>query len=253
MAKGMHPVIQTLIDSETGSNTICQECRRIEAHLTHALGPWFVCDPSNGTDSVLFVGKVARGDYLGEEIAPSFEDVQNFGRDFIKTSSWPYWSYTREILIEVFGDLERGLQCSSFTNIVKCNNESTPDTTNQSVKDHCIQKNGFIWKEFEAIKPRVAVFYTHTAYDSYIDSFRPADAIRWEDNRSEWVEVGKKRMPWWDRSFFTADNRELLRFLRVGHPERKRKDEFVKMISKWIIDATKSGKPNKMPPEKQAV
>ena len=77
----MHPAIKTLIESGIGINSICQQCRQKEKNLTKALGPWFTCDQESLSENILFVGKVARGDCLGKELNPFFEDVQDFGRE----------------------------------------------------------------------------------------------------------------------------------------------------------------------------
>jgi hypothetical protein len=219
-------ILQMMIAEKVGSNANCVQCRDSEEFLTHALSPWVICNKEKSSQSILFVGKIARGDYLGEEISDALENVVPFGTDFIKKSSWAYWAYTRAIIESVYGDLETGLKYISFSNMVKCNNESTPDTSSHAAKDQCIRKNQFIWKEIEILKPRLVIFYTNTDYDEFIDEFAPSYSTRHIDHtsRTNLVQIGAKSMPWWNRSFFDSHNSSVLTFIRVGHPERKKKE-----------------------------
>ncbi len=227
---------QMMIDARMGSNSndLCKQCRRASNHVTNALGPYLVCDAEFSANSILFIGKVARGDCLGPEIADQLEDVTAFGAASIAERSWPYYAYTRAIIERVYGDLATGIRHVSFTNMVKCNNETTPDTSDRTSKEFCIAKNRFIWREIEVIRPRLVIFYTGTAYDDFIDGYMPDFARSHQDNADREVVIGKKRMPWRDRSFFDDQQREVLRFLRVGHPERKKKEDFVRVLSEWI-------------------
>jgi len=229
-------ILTMMLDEKVGENPLCINCRSRTNGLTHALTPWVVHKKGLSPQSILFVGKVARGDQLGEMISESLENVIPFGSDFIKKSAWPYWSYTRSIIESVYGDIETGLQHISFSNMVKCNNKSTPDTSSHESKDHCIRKNRFIWKEIETLKPRLIIFYTNTDYDEFIEEFMPSYSAECKNHttRTHRVEVGAKTMPWWERSFHNVQNEEVLRFLRVGHPERKNKADYTRSISEWI-------------------
>jgi len=230
----MHPTLSTLIDAGTGSNPVCQECRQKTPGLSRALGPWLLGSPVKQATKVLFVGKVARGDCIGEEVAPNFEDVSPFGEAFIFQSSWPYWAYTRDIIVAVFGSLEDGIPHVAFTNIIKCNNESTADTTTYFTKTSCIDSNQFIWKEIESQHPQRIVFYTANDYDEQIMRFMPSFADRFVDTIDTHVQIGQKWMPWWERIFYDSGGTEVLRFIRVGHPERKLRCDFVSAITNWL-------------------
>lgn len=229
-------ILKMMIDEKMGSNELCQQCRSLSDKKTNALGPWVTCSEICPSKSLLFVGKVARGDDLGEEISECLEDVTAFGTSFIAKSSWAYWSYTRNIIEKVFGDLNAGLNQISFTNMIKCNNDTLQDTTESIIKDYCISKNRFIWKEIELIKPKLAIFYTHYDYDDFLDEYVPQNSVSFQDNesRTHQVSIGKKTMPWWDRSFYDECQKEVFRFLRVGHPERKNKQDYVGKVSSWI-------------------
>ena len=137
-------MIQRLQDLSAGSNATCQVCRGENPDIANALGPWFSCEPSKHGDCIAFVGKIARGDDLGNLVSDRLEDVECFGSAFIKESTWPYWSYTRTIMEKVFGSIDSALLRTCFTNLIKCNNSSTPDTSTQSQKVRCIQENQFI-------------------------------------------------------------------------------------------------------------
>lgn len=225
-----------MIAERMGSNNLCRQCRSLSDIKTNALGPWVACSAECTSKSILFVGKVARGDELGEEIAECLEDVTDFGTPFIAKSSWAYWSYTRNIIENVFGDLDSGLNQVTFTNMIKCNNETLQDTTEGIIKDYCISKNRFIWKEIDLLKPKLAIFYTNYSYDNFIEEYRPQYSVSFKDNNSRayQVPIGKKSMPWWDRCFYDEQQKEVFRLLRVGHPERKNKHDYVGKISNWI-------------------
>lgn len=233
-------MFEMMIESGMGNNATCEECRSSTNLHTNALGPWLIGDASLSNNRIFFVGKVARGDCLGEEIADHLEDVTPFGESAISEFSWPYWSYTRAIIEQVYGDLNSGLPHVYFTNMVKCNNESCQDSANDKTREMCITKNRFIWKEIELIKPRLVVFYTHTTYDNFINDYMPSYAKSFVDNEDREVQVGKKSMVWWDRSFIDGHGREVMRLLRVGHPERKNKIAYVEKVSYWIVDHMKA-------------
>lgn len=229
-------IIKMMVDAGMGNNTICEKCRSVTNLHTNALGPWLVGDASLPGNRILFIGKIARGDCLGEEVADKLEDVTSFGESAISKFSWPYWSYTRAIIEQVYGDLHSGLRHVYFTNMVKCNNESCQDSANEKTREMCIARNRFIWKEIELIKPRLVILYTHTSYDNFINDYMPSYASSFVDNENKEVPIGKKSMVWWDRSFFDERGRETMRLLRIGHPERKKKIAYVEIVSSWISD-----------------
>lgn len=229
---------QMMIDAGMGNNPLCKQCRSTSSVVTNALGPWIACDAQLSANSIFFVGKIAIGDSIGKEIADRLEDVTGFGALYLAEDSRAYYQYTREIIERVYGDLAIGIRHVSFTNLIKCNNETTPDTIDDTAKDFCIAKNRFVWREVEVVRPRLVIFYTHTTYDDYIADFRPTYATSHKDNEDKWVDIGNKTMPWWDRSFYDNHEREALRLLRVGHPMCKNKEDFVNALSSWILAHT---------------
>ena len=238
-------MIQRLQRLSAGSNATCQVCREENPDIANALGPWFSCDPSNHGDCIAFVGKIARGDELGTLVSDQLEDVERFGSAFIRESTWPYWSYTRSIMEKVFGSMDAALPRTSFTNLIKCNNSTTPDTSTQSERIRCIRENQLILKELEVVSPKVVVFYAGTGYDEYIESISPHTAVRYEDEEKVRIPIGAKYLPWWSRKYFAADGTLLTTFLRIGHPERMKKDPYTEKVAQWITESLNSHKPNK--------
>jgi hypothetical protein len=217
-----------------GSNELCQACRRETDVKTNALGAYLICDAAFRNNNILFVGKVARGDSIGNEIAERLEDVTEFGNESIRTRGSPFYSYTRAIIESVYGGLEEGLPRVSFTNLVKCNNETTVDSTQYATKDYCIRQNGFVWKEIELLKPRLIVYYTNSEYDDFIWQFEYSGSASFKDKEKN-VRVGAKEMPYWVRKFYNTGNSSIMCSLRIGHPERKNKKDYVQIVSNWIL------------------
>lgn len=226
-------VLQTL---NAGNNAFCQKCRADNPEISNALGPWLSCDKSNYGNGIAFVGKIARGDDMGHFIADSLKDINAAGNELIRENHWAYWSYTRSILECVFGSLERALPFTSFTNLIKCNNSTTEDTSSASQVEYCVLKNRFALKELEIVMPRVIIFYTGTAYDQFIKDIKPKTAASFVDESDEdaRIIIGQKTLPWWTRKYYCADGSLLTCYLRVGHPERMKKDEYVENVAAWI-------------------
>ena len=222
-------------DVKMGSNANCKKCRDKSNIETNALSAWLIRDKKY-VNNILFVGKVARGDILGPIIGKKLEDCTSFGDDAIHNYKWPFWRYSKDIIQNVYGDLQTGLKYISMTNLVKCNNTSTNDSTQNIVRDYCIRKNQFILKEIEILHPTTIIFYTGYFYDDFIDEFIPSFAtLKWDvKNRRNKVAVGNKFMPWWERKYLIDSEKVVMNMLRVGHPERKNKKEYVGMVSSWI-------------------
>ena len=121
-----------------GGNNLCCECRNNTNIETYAQTPYIICNKKYQGSGIMFVGKLARGDSIGTELSPFLEDVTAFGNEFIHDSGWPFYSYTREIIINLFGNIDDGLKRVSFANIVKCNNNQNRDTTDYLAKEYCI-------------------------------------------------------------------------------------------------------------------
>jgi hypothetical protein len=230
-------MIQCLKNMGAGSNALCLACRSENPDISNALGPWFTSDRSKNGDCIAFVGKIARGEDIGELISERLEDVEPFGTNFIKESNWAYWAYTRDIMERVFGSLDSAMLSTSFTNLIKCNNSTTLDTSTQSQKNYCIRENEFVLKELEIVSPKAVVFFVGTDYDEYIRLIRPKNAVRYEDEADIRIAIGAKQLPWWSRKYFAADGSLITRFLRIGHPERMKKEPYVDEVAQWIVES----------------
>ena len=229
-----HPVIALMIKEGVGSNPLCSECRQRAGHKTAALGPWALSTSDDASKRILFVGKVARGDCLGPKVGPQFEDVRVKGGRLLEQSPWAFYKYTREIITAVFGGYCEAVKHVSFTNLLKCNNESMQDTSEYAARDSCIRRNRFIWKEISLLRPRLAIFYTHTTYDEFLLEFLPSFASHYKDIRNESVPIGTKMMPWWERRYFDDGENAVLDILRIGHPMCKARKPFVNSVGEWI-------------------
>ena len=211
-------------DINLGSSLVCKECQEKTTNLSLPVSFWFVgskYEHENGR--VLFVGKNARRE-PGVKIG-NYYDSRGAVKE-LWDKHWPYWSYIRNITEEIYG--ENGADYVAYTNIIKCNNSGSKDNTSELVKDNCIRKMQVLKREIELLKPRKVIFLTSWYYDNYIKSIFN-DVV---DIESKKVQIGAKKMPWWEFSgYIDNDN---IKILRVGHPERKKKNDYVNAITNWI-------------------
>lgn len=211
-----------------GSSSFCVECNEKINDLSLPSTIWGVGkDFKNSEYKVLFVGKNARGNPGYKVDSANFLDCRDMGNE-LWNKKWAYFSYIKSIAERIYPN--SGINSIAFTNIIKCNNtwDETQDTTNEFQKNNCIKNFGVIKKEIEVLKPQKIVFLTSWYYDTYIDSIFKKITIT-EDTKKQ---IGKKKMPWKNFcGFFGSDQ---IKSLRVGHPERMKKVDFVDEISKWI-------------------
>lgn len=217
-----------------GQNEICQSCIANEDYLTRPLSYYYAGKEFNNlNDTVLFVGKTAIG---GDDFPLTnslFSDATNFGELSLDlkeeyATRRAFYSYTNEIVKRYYGSYEIGKKFVALTNIIKCNSTSTQDETSYNVKAHCIDKLGIIWKEIEILKPKRVIFYTARHYDDFIDKYQP-------QNCSEVIEVvDNYEECWWHRKFLDINQNTICDFLRVYHPERKTKEDYVSKIVTWL-------------------
>jgi hypothetical protein len=192
---------------------------------------------------ILFVGKTARG-YVGDEESYPFYDTTAWADEAISgteqygAGSWPYWSYTKEIIERVHGTpIQESWQRVAFTNLMKCNNGTTRDTTPWEMKLRCLRQLRVFKREVEIIEPRTIVYYTGCDYDAFL-----GDALF----GSDWLDVpgtgqafakscGNKNLPWWEGGIKRKDG-TVCRVLRTGHPERKKREAYVRLVVDWLMD-----------------
>jgi hypothetical protein len=121
-----------------------------------------------------------------------------------------------------------------LSNIVKCNNTTTVDTTPESVKSFCINDLKVIWKEIETLSPKRVIFYTNVWYNDYIDMYNPKGCVRAEDLADTQIDIGNKVSPYWHRRFFDAKDNVICDFLVLGHPARLDKEDFICTVLSWM-------------------
>lgn len=211
---------------QLGNCETCKDCHKNIENLSKPISAWcigkyFYDNPQR----ILFVGKNARNNPGTNESAfcNAFQEARK-----LWNTSWSYWSYTRDITRTIFGD--NCIEHIAFTNIVKCNDSPTKDTTSSLVKTNCILNLRVLRNELEIIRPTHIIFYTAKNYDDYIasvfDDYKPLDSY---DN---YKLIGRRKMPW-QRASAVLGNQSF-HVLRVGHPQFKKKDSFVSEISDWI-------------------
>jgi len=216
-----------------GKHEICQECQNKE-ELEGPVSIYYVGEKfESSEDTILFVGKTAISEPEGTWINDSFLDVSKFGEDSLdlneaKSTIRAYYNYTHEIIKRYYGTYEEGKKYVALTNMVKCNNGSTDDTTHGLIKLNCITNLGVIWKEVEMLQPKRIVFYTNTAYDDLINDFIPENCPNYKE-----IEDDEQNC-WWHRQYYNENKTIILDFLRTKHPQRKVKEEFVSKVVSWL-------------------
>lgn len=219
-----------------GKNPICERC--IESNnssfFSKPISVWKIGDDfQNESNKILFVGKVHRGANLGPMINDLFQDATKVGNNLLEYNSWAYWSYTREIIKSVHGNIKEGKEKIAFTNLIKCNNSQTTDETTEFTKKSCLSDLKVVWNEIKILKPNKIIFYTNTDYDNYILNYKPSENFKDLTDRHKKIKIGAKYMPWWNRVFYDENRNVITEFLRVGHPERLKKAEFVSKLANW--------------------
>ena len=102
------------------------------------------------------------------------------------------------------------------------------DTTTGTMKDFCIRQLGVVRREIGIIQPTHIVCYTHTFYDDWLPDVFDRMTCLHSENRL----VGRKHMPWAEY-VCDLDGAEI-RLLRIGHPERMKREDYVSAVVDWI-------------------
>ncbi len=244
----MHTLEQSVFDMykecSIGSNPICQRCRTHEkkkfGRLSNPVSFWhigeqFQADPNR----CLFIGKntVDGSDF---PVIDGVHDTRLGGRVLYLYGHSPFWTYTDKIVRRAYdlSNRRETLSCIAITNLIKCNHstgEECGDTTSDSMRQSCLEQLGVVWKEVDILKPRHIILYTGASdYDSHIERFHYGDAFQDENetNKSTQIPLGKNRLPWWERNFYS--NKQLvLRMLRTGHPQGK-SIEYIDHVAEWL-------------------
>jgi len=219
-----------------GKNEVCGEC---DAIFKNPLLPWIVGGKYRDTqERLLFVGKPHRGN--SGHIFPSglLDPIEPY-LDWLMSCSWPYWRYTRDIVINIYGDLDPW-DYIAFTNIIKCTNvgdgDTSTDKTSYKMAECCIQKLGVVSHEIRLLMPRTIIFYTYALFREFLRNLPEtlgASSSYEVTPETHRVPCGQKWLGWWERRLSTpwSDN---VRALVVGHPERMKRDEYVGLLTNWI-------------------
>lgn len=209
-----------------GSSEKCSFCRKENPGLFKPISIWHIGEQyAMSKHRVLFVGKAARGSI--EQDASNINSVSDgtaLAGQLYHEVGWPFWSYTRAIANELYGE-GKGWEEIAMTNMVKCNSSETVDTTRDSVKWNCA---GYLRREIELLMPKNIIFYTNAWYDDAVASL--FDKIENTDHRD--VPCGQKQMHLW--SFSGMVNGHAVRVLRAGHPERMQKADYTSQIIAFI-------------------
>ncbi len=208
-------------------NDICIECREKNKGLCRPVSAWFVgkCFHTQ-SKRILFVGKNASG--FQEEVKQGYNEEYECSRGKLRHKGWAYWNYTKDIIAKIYPD--DSLERTAITNIVKCNNSNSKDTTSDSMKAFCITQLGMIKKEIGIIKPTHIVFYTSWNYDAYIASV--FDSVLDPGDMKQTKKIGNYNSPWCEGIAMNGERK--IFYLRTCHPERKNKSEFTKAVIEWI-------------------
>ena len=215
---------------QVGDCNICRKCRESNKKQCRSrpLSAWFVGQRfTEGDMRILFVGKNARGYFPNEDGVDDGINVVFSCRENLIDKGWAYWNYMRAIINEYFGDDDT--EHVALTNMVKCNGSNAEDTTTDAMKNYCIKELGVLRKEMSIIKPTHVVFCTGWYYDDYV-KFAFDSVKMWDRNAVR--KIGAKEQPW-GAGVGIVDGREI-QFLRVCHPERKKKVDFVNGVVEWI-------------------
>lgn len=222
-----------------GNCSICQECRNsvpVPEDLSVPVSAWCIGNVFYKQEKrILFVGKTARGTpkKMCGSVGDTFADTREFlwwetyDNDGIPAAMpSAYWGYTAEITKRLYGI--DSPEFIAFTNIVKCNDSPDIDTSNSVMKDNCVKKLKVLTHEISYINPTHIIFYTGRTYDSYIKSVFDTYQVIVDKDAS----VGKRTMPWKEACGY-IDNKAY-HVLRIGHPERKKKEAFVSRVVEWV-------------------
>jgi hypothetical protein len=154
-----------------------------------------------------------------------------------------FWSYNKEIARQLYNCKDDDyLKYISITNLVKCNNAmgdegrnpdgSATDKTTHTMKNNCMNILQVFWREVSILKPKNIVIYSHYHYDNFLDNIPIIQITKEKTSKQYKRKNGKKEIYWWDREGVLRGSS--VRILRTSHPERQKKDDFVKKIIDWI-------------------
>ncbi len=205
--------------------SICDNCKSVceKEGISKKFKPYIGENYRKNKARVLFIGKNARGTC----------DYQKFAQDQFagQDRKFAFWSYIKDITDK----LEIHPEGVAITNLVKCNNStedegrnngSSKDFTPHEVKENCIKRNNVIWKEIDILNPTHIVLFTHHYYDKYLKGFICI--------KNKTVDCGLRKIVWCEGKLILT-NGSSSQFLRTSHPQMKKKEDFVNLVSQCIL------------------
>jgi len=228
---------------------VCTRCKgaSAEADFQHyrPLAIWHVgIEYSKANPRILFAGKPHRGEPY-DEIISDKEYCVGFSEEtakdlFFNYNNWHYWNYTKEISARIFGDADAAWNSIAFSNVIKCSVDANEhqDYTPGFMKEACIEKLGIFWKELVLLEPTHVILYLGRYYDRHIENeviqqYLNVSEIHEITNQEAVVQIGQKQCVWWDRIIQLKEGRKI-KLLRIGHPERKKKEHYVGSVVDWL-------------------
>ena len=214
------------------NNEICNNC---DSQLKQPLLPWQIGDKYFTKNGGIFIaGKPHRGT-PGTLRDSNIMDGRKRGKELFFEKNWAYWSYTKEILNNLFESNEESWEHITFSNIVKCTSTDSSDKTSEQCAKQCIVENKVIFKEIELLKPRKILFFTWSMHRHLLKDIPIAkDGTIIEHTDSSFQKkCGAKKLGWWERSFVSKWDSHI-DFLIIGHPERMKKSDYVNLVTEWL-------------------
>lgn len=200
------------------------------------VGRKFTSDPYR----LMLIGKTARGtirapDEIELELSRNgYIDGTHEADEWIRTYRTAYWRYTSALIERLFSSIDDGWDRVAFTNLVKCNDSMTIDTTSTQIAENCIRGLRVTWRELELLQPFNVILFTNHHYDDYIHDYTSHFHTTDFTDRAHRVPNGAKQILWWHRECVSKSSGWRFRLLRTSHPERQRKDCFVDRLAKWV-------------------
>ena len=213
-------------------NKACCDC---DSKYKQPLLPWQIGEKYLTEEGGIFVAGKPHRRIPGTVRTSGVIDGREVGKNLFFDAHWPYWNYTKEALNSIYRTSEESWDHIAFSNIVKCSSTDTGDKTTWLCANQCIIENKVIFKEIELLRPRKILFFTWSMHRNMLEDIPFANTgTTIEHTNSEYkIKCGAKQLGWWDRTL-TANWGSKVDFLILGHPERMKKDEYIRMISNWL-------------------
>lgn len=222
--------------SKIKENPTCIECYEEDPGLSPAVSVYYIGEEYNlQSKKILFVGKNARGTLENGIDQFPVIDARESARKYFLYPDSAFWSYSQAITRALFKcSKEEALEKISLTNLVKCNNAmgdegrnpdgSTIDQTTFLMKENCLNKVGYFWREVKILKPTHIILFSGADYDQFLFGGK---------HNTDRRRIGQKNVLWFAVEWIIDGHKTKL--LRTGHPERLKKEDFVSGVCEWVL------------------